>query len=203
MKKQTLKLVLAVCVLIAVAFTATAVANEDEHSQDDKDKKKTSQEEYKKKKQEEVRDKKEALSEKKEKSEQRKHKLKKDVCEERKDKLEAKVPRLGNGAANLQEVFDKVYERVQNFHDNNQLNVANYDTLKAAVDSSQANAETAVNAAKDYKVDIDCENPDLAGQLAEYREKVKTAKEALKDYRASLVLLIKAVKETAKETDNG
>lgn len=131
--------------------------------------------------------------------------IKKEVCERLQSKLSTIPSRVRERASKHQEVFDKIYGRVQSFYDKGQLTVDNYDELKAAVDTAQTNSAAAVLAVEEVEITIDCDNPKIGEQLDEVRTAAQEARSALKEYRSKLVELISALKSAAaqqKTNDN-
>ena len=125
------------------------------------------------------------------------------ACEKRQTKIVSAMSRISTQASKHVETFDKIYKRVQGFYAKGQLTVANYDELNTAVTEAQANATLEASVLSELNVEIDCENPDVAGTVAAYRDNTTTAKEALKTYRSTLVELISSLKaEAANKNSN-
>jgi hypothetical protein len=121
------------------------------------------------------------------------------ACERREDTLEASMERVSTQAGRLLGVIDKIYDRVQGFYETGQLTVSNYDELNAAVTDAQQAAKVEIEALDELNVEIDCENPDVAGSVAAFRDSATAARQSLKDYRAALVALISSLRAEAAE----
>lgn len=121
------------------------------------------------------------------------------ACERRADKLTSVMSRISAQATKHVGTFDSIYERVQGFYDKGQLTVANYDELNAAVTEAQATAQVEAGALSELNVEIDCEDPDVAGTVAAFRDSTTAAKDALRTYRASIVDLISSLRASAAE----
>jgi len=145
---------------------------------------------------------KERVEEIRAKAKQKRAEIKKEVCERFQTKLSEIPSRVSNRATRHQEVFDKIYGRVQGFYDKGQLTVDNYDELKSAVDTAQANSAAAVLAVGEVEVTIDCDDPKIGEQLDSVRTAAQEARTALKEYRTKLVELISALKSAAAQQNN-
>lgn len=98
-------------------------------------------------------------------------------------------------------VFEGILTKVQNFYTTKKLNVSNYDTLLAAAQSKQADAQTAVDALKALNVSIDCTQPDPAQSVATVKTAVSNARSALQAYRAAIKDLIVALQGASSAQD--
>lgn len=152
-------------------------------------------EEYKKKKAEAREKAQDRIEELKTEAKEHRLEVKKAVCERLKARLQDDTPRLGTNASKLKARFDSIYERVQTFYDKKELNVENYEDLIATVDAAELEATTSVQALADSKVDIDCEDPNLAEQLESVRLAARDARKDLHDYREALVKLISSLRK--------
>lgn len=128
----------------------------------------------------------------------RKLALKQDVCERRKERLESRLPRLSQAATTVKSVIDRKYERVTDFYEAKEWNLANYDELVANIETAKADAEASLEVVAGYQIEIDCESENLGEVLDEYRTAVNAAKESLKEYRKQLVELISSMKASAE-----
>src|SRR5207237_372867 len=88
------------------------------------------------------------------------------ACEARKTNL---TKRMNNAVAQAEKhkaVFDKIYTRVQDFYTAKQLNVTDYATLTAKVNTAQAAAQTSINALTDLDVSVDCTSQTVADSVS-------------------------------------
>lgn len=144
----------------------------------------------------------ERISQIKQRVEERRAQIRQEVCERRQERLNTVIPNLARGATAVKGTLDKVYERVQGFYDSGQLTVENYDELKSNVDTAKTEAEAALEALTDYEFELDCDNPNAAQQLDGFREAVGQARDALKNYRDQLVVLISSMRAAVAEANS-
>jgi uncharacterized protein YukE len=124
------------------------------------------------------------------------------ACEARKANLTRRESNAVRFAKNHKAVFDKIYQRVQDFYTAKQLNVSNYDTLKSAVDSASTDAQTSISALQALDAStIDCTSTTVADSVSAFQSAVKDSRDKLKAYRSSLVDLIKALKGASTGTN--
>ena len=141
-----------------------------------------------------------------EKQEHKEHsqEMRQKACEARKNNLTKRMNRAVLHAEKHKAVFDKIYNRVQQFYVDKQLNVTDYDSLKAAVDTAQTDAQTNIDALKVLDVSVDCTSQTVSEKVSAFREAVKTTRDSLKDYRKALVDLINSLKGASTGThDSG
>jgi hypothetical protein len=130
------------------------------------------------------------------------------ACEARKSELTKRMSRAVTQAQKHKEVFDKIYTRVQDFYTNKQLNVSDYDSLKAKVDAAQADAAAGIQALKETDVSVDCTSSTVADSVSAFQSAVGSTRDSLKAYRSALVDLINSLKgastgqSSADSTDN-
>jgi hypothetical protein len=123
------------------------------------------------------------------------------ACEARKANLTKRMANAVTHAQNHKAVFDKIYTRVQDFYTNKKLNVADYATLKANVDTAQANAAASITALQQLDVSVDCTSQTVADSVSAFQQAVKNTRDSLKAYRASITDLITALKGASTSTD--
>ncbi|MDB5182030.1 MAG: hypothetical protein JWP13_793 [Candidatus Saccharibacteria bacterium] len=124
-------------------------------------------------------------------------------CEARKDSLVKKGSNYSRSATRHLEVFNGIYTKVQAFQEEKNLNVANYDALKATADAKKVAADSAVKALSEFDVAIDCTADDPAAAVATLKTTVKNAKGALHEYRVAIKDLVAALRTAAdSEEDN-
>lgn len=123
------------------------------------------------------------------------------ACEARKTNLTKRMANAVTQANKHKAVFDKIYTRVKTFHDTKNLNVPNYDTLVANVDSAQADAAASITALQQLDVSVDCTSQTVADSVSAFQQAVKNTRDSLKVYRASITDLITALKGASTSTD--
>jgi hypothetical protein len=116
------------------------------------------------------------------------------ACEARKTSLTKRMSRAVTQAENHKAVFDKIYTRVQDFYTNKKLSVTDYDSLKAKVDTAQADAAASIQALKDTDISVDCTSSTVADSVSAFQTAVGSTRDSLKTYRAALVDLINSLK---------
>jgi hypothetical protein len=142
-----------------------------------------------------------ALTEKKAAIKEHTQEQRQKACEARKTSLQNRMSNAVRQAQNHKAVFDKIYTRVKDFHDDKNLNVADYDSLTAAADKAQADAEASITALQGLDVSVDCTSQTVASSVSTFQQAVKSTRDSLKTYRKSLVDLIKALKGASTGTD--
>jgi hypothetical protein len=130
-----------------------------------------------------------------ERNEERRTQITADVCERRHQTLETVMPRLNQGATSVKASIDTVYTRVTNFYESGQLTVDNFEQLVSNIETSKANAETAIATNENLTFTFDCENPSVGQQLDDYR--TSAHKVTLKAYRQSVVELVSSMRAAA------
>ncbi len=123
-------------------------------------------------------------------------------CQRYEDRIIDLMPRLATGATSQKKVLDTMYARIVGFYEASILTIddAQYQVLIDGIERAKATSETAIATMGQSKVTVDCQTKGVGSQLAEYRATVSDVKASLKDYRNSLVSLIRALK--AASTSN-
>jgi hypothetical protein len=121
------------------------------------------------------------------------------ACERRLERINAVMDNLSRQASNHLIVFNRFYDRVQEFYDSGQLTVSNYGELKAAADASKDAAALEIEALVQLDVEVDCTDPEVAVKVGAFKDSAEAARDALKTYRKSLVELISSMRAEAAE----
>lgn len=125
------------------------------------------------------------------------------ACTARKNNLAKRMDNTYAQAQRHEEVFNKIYQKVQDFYKDKKLNVSGYDSLKSAADSAQSNAQASVDSLKTLNTDgIDCATGNAAETVSAYQAAVKNTRDSLKAYRAALVDLINSLKGASTGTNS-
>lgn len=111
------------------------------------------------------------------------------ACVARRASLAKRMGNTVTQAKKHKEVIDKIYVKVKAFQVSK-----NIDVSTAAVDTGQADAQASINALQSLDVNVDCTSQDVAASISAFQQAVKNTRDTLKDYRADLVNLIKAIK---------
>jgi hypothetical protein len=126
------------------------------------------------------------------------------ACVQRQKSLDRRTTNYAAAAQRHLDTFNKIFTKVQAFHDSKKLTVTNYDTLVAAATAKQTAAQSAVDTLKALDVKIDCTQSDPASTVATVKTAVSNARTALQDYRKSIKDVVKALKgaSTAQDTSD-
>jgi len=140
----------------------------------------------------------------------RKEKLaeaKQKVCETRKKIIVNRSNKIAERAQKQFEVFQNHAQRVDDYYNNKLLPkgiiVPNYEALKADIAAKKDAVQVAIEAAKAAAANFDCAGDDPKGQLATFREDMREAIAALKEYRTSIrnfIVAIRTAKANAEAT---
>jgi uncharacterized protein YukE len=117
------------------------------------------------------------------------------ICQKRETVINGVMSRMSSRGQKQLDLITAVSTKVQAFKNSKNITVADYDTLLAAVESSKATAQTAVDAVKNTQVEFKCDGSDPKGAGSSFREAVKAQDAALKAYRDAVKDLIKAVRQ--------
>ncbi len=122
-------------------------------------------------------------------------------CEARQDAVKNRMSSLVKFATNMEDKFDSIATRVEDFYTNKVLPtgkvVSNYDTLVKDISTKKDVVNTDIVSAQ-AKVDaFSCTGDDPKGLLTQFRLDMQKVKGDLKNYRTSIKNLIVAVKPLA------
>lgn len=128
------------------------------------------------------------------------------VCEKRSDKIIKRSNQLAQRAEKQLNKFTEIAGRVDNFYLNRLVpkgvTLANYDALKADIEARKQEVADTVASAKTAAASFDCSGEDPKGQLGSYRDEMKVAVAALKDFRISIKNFIVAVRTAAAKANS-
>jgi hypothetical protein len=144
--------------------------------------------------------KREELSKKREALKGRLSDAKKKICEKRVERITSIMSKASQGGEKGQAFFGSAYTRIKEFYAKKNLSVANYDALVAAVDAKKAAAQAAIDAVKS-NTSFSCDGDNPIASIDAFNGKIRTMHAALKDYRAAVKALLKAVKEAARAAE--
>ncbi len=147
---------------------------------------------YKQKAQQKVKDAKENTHEKS-------AELRQKACIAKKNSIQKRLSLRVTLAEKHKAVFDKIFQKVQNYYNEKGLNTDNYDTLVEQVEDAQASTNEKILALKSTNVTIDCTSPSVTSTLSTFKEALVATRDSLKTYRSSLLELIQAVHKSAQE----
>ena len=116
--------------------------------------------------------------------------------EDRCERQENIVKRIFNNSADRTarhiKLFSKIQNRVEAFYTNKNLSVSNYQGLVDIANQKKQLAENASHALKDQSLNCRLEG----GNAQQLRDILKTAHQAVKDYRTSIKNLLAAIQQS-------
>ena len=131
-----------------------------------------------------------------EKTDQPSHQTASDKCQQRQLRAVQARERFISQVKRHLTVFDSIHERVQSFHDNNQLSDPDYEELNSAVSLAQQNTvDTLTSFSQPDNATVDCSDESLSSaNIKTMRQEATGVIDSLKTYRSSLVLLIHSLR---------
>lgn len=122
-------------------------------------------------------------------------------CLAREKGIKNRAQHLNQLATNMQEQFDVIAGRVEEYYTKSGKTITEYDTLLADITSKKAAVTAALAVTKADADNFTCEGLDPKGQVTKYREDMQSVIQALKDYRTSIKNLIVAVRSANGATN--
>lgn len=141
-----------------------------------------------------------ATEQAKEKTHEKSAELRQKACTVRKDAMQKHLSTKVAAAEKHKEVFDKIFTKVQNYYNQKELNVDNYEALVGAVQDTQADTTEKLLALKSVDVSIDCSDPGVANTIGTFKEALGDTRDSLKAYKTALKQLISAVRQAAESS---
>lgn len=120
-------------------------------------------------------------------------------CQKHEQGIDKIMQRIGVRGDNHIALIGKIADNVEAYYKAKNLSVANYDELVAAVNSTKATAQSAVDAANQAKGQFSCDG-DPAGSATDFKTLVQARNDAIKSYRDAVKQLIQAVKAASPAT---
>lgn len=142
------------------------------------------------------------VAEKRAAQEQRTSERLQQACERQSARLESAMTRASAQANRLLGVMDDFYDKVQGFYESNQLTVDDYDEQTQLIDAAKESAETEIAALAVLDEQVDCTDPEAVVNVRAYRDSAVAAKDALKEYRRTLVTLISSMRAASADQNN-
>jgi hypothetical protein len=124
------------------------------------------------------------------------------ACTARKAALEHRMSRAVTQAKKHKAVFDKIYAKVKDFYTNKNLNVPDYASLTAAVDTAGTNAQTSIDALAALDVNVDCTSQTVASSVSAFQQAVSNTRDSLKAYRKTITGLTSSLKGASTGTNS-
>lgn len=121
------------------------------------------------------------------------------ICETKQENIIRRSNRIADRADRQFNVFEEIAQRVDTFYQNRLvpkgLTVENYEQLKADIQTQKDEVKTLIETAQGLAKAFDCAGEDPKGQLTDFRESMRAAIAALKDYRTTIKNFIGAVRD--------
>jgi peptidoglycan hydrolase CwlO-like protein len=126
-------------------------------------------------------------------------------CQAREDSIKTRLSNLIRLATNMQEKFDSIASRVEEYYTTKIVpsgkTVANYDALVADMAAKKSDVQTAITKAQSNVDDFSCDGDDPRTQMNTFRTDMQAVKQELKDYRTSIKNLIVAVRSVTGKSE--
>lgn len=116
------------------------------------------------------------------------------ACQNRERNIVNIMTRIADRGQKQVDLFSKIADRTEAFYTNKGKTLSNYGALVAAVASTKASAQAAVQATKTAASAFTCDGTDPKGTAAAFKESLQTQHEALQAYKTAVKHLIVGVK---------
>lgn len=124
-------------------------------------------------------------------------------CQARESVIKTRMDNLTRLTLNIEDVFNKIAMRVEDFYTNKILpsgkSVPNYDALVSDIAAKKGIADADLAAAQTLESSFSCTTDDPRSLLTQFRLDMQKVKTDLKNYRTSIKNLIVAVRPLAPE----
>jgi len=124
------------------------------------------------------------------------------VCEKKESSIQKRSTKLSERADKIQEKIDTAVEKVDTYYVDvltlKGVEIENYSDLLANIEENRITAATAIGLAESNAENFNCEGVDPKDHLKMFKDDMKAAISALKNYKKSVVNLIVAVRTKAK-----
>ena len=125
------------------------------------------------------------------------------ACQAREKGIKNRSTHLADLAENMQDKFDVIAKRVQDYYTNTVLpagkTVTNYDALLADIQTKKTAVQTALTKAQNDVNGFVCTSDNPKGTMMQFKDNMLAVKQALKDYRTSIKNLIVAIHSVTGE----
>jgi hypothetical protein len=124
------------------------------------------------------------------------------VCENRQKAIQNKLAAFNDAADKHLSKFNSVYDKIQAYQEDENIQPADYDALVTAADAKKQAATDAVAALKEVAADVDCASPETVVKLGAVRDAAKETRTALHEYRMALKDLVVAIAQSKGGQDS-
>ena len=122
------------------------------------------------------------------------------VCENRERAINNILDRIARRGEKRLEVYDKIFERVQDFYTRKGLSLSNYDELIAQANAKKSAAQATLETIKTKEVNFACDGTDPKGAAASFKTDLRAEIKAIHEYKQSIRDLITAIKTAVSNT---
>lgn len=127
-----------------------------------------------------------------------------EICQKHEADINRHMQKIAERTEKHKQVFDKIFERVQDFYASKNLNLDGYSVLIEDAEGKKAIAEEAIARLQAEGVDFGCESDDPVGVAVAFKSVRSDSAEAMQEYKTSLKNLISQIKPVAHQAeDNG
>lgn len=124
--------------------------------------------------------------------------FRKQRCDRRQHAVDHRVEVIRSGLDRRLELLDKVFERVDSYVEDNNVDVGNFEQLRSTVIDRQANATAAVKGISEEKPKLNCSRQEHGEDILEFRTGARAAAHAVNEYKLALKDLIEATRDSLR-----
>ena len=131
------------------------------------------------------------------------------ACQAREEGIKNRSTHLTNLAKNIEDKFDAILTRVQNYYTNKVVpsgkTLSNYDTLVSNIQTKKTAVQTALTKAQNDVATFSCTSGSPKDAMLKFKTDMLAVKQALKEYRTSiknLIVSVHGVTETEQDNTN-
>jgi len=124
-------------------------------------------------------------------------------CKDLQKGLATKLANMQKVAGKKLDLINKTYAKALAYQKEHNIQVANWDSLIAAANAAQAKATASVVALQALNPNIDCNDPNVAQEIATFEAAVKQAKADLQAYQKAVMAIYSALGIETSETTGG
>lgn len=123
------------------------------------------------------------------------------ACERLKGALNKKIDKYVANSDKYLGVVNNLFDRVQSFYDEGKLTAPNYDELVATAEAAKVEATASLVTLSELDFELNCDDPDVAGSIASFREAASQTRVLLREYSSSVKDIISALQSVNSNTN--
>ncbi len=123
------------------------------------------------------------------------------ACERLKGALNKKIDKYVANSDKYLGVVNNLFDRVQSFYDGGKLTAPNYDELVATAEATKVEATASLATLSELDFELNCDDPDIAGSIAAFREAASQTRVLLREYSSSVKDIISALQSVSSNTN--